>query len=72
MISEMRGLFLELDPLDSGRVPYTRLQQELEVGWRRKKPMHSTEAWGATGDHPCALCTSCVPCKHWLPAGNAC
>ncbi|PSC75499.1 hypothetical protein C2E20_0993 [Micractinium conductrix] len=31
-IADLRGIFLELDPSDSGRVPYTRLQQELEDG----------------------------------------
>lgn len=31
MVQGLRGLFLELDPLDTGRVSYTRLQQELEV-----------------------------------------
>lgn len=30
-VQELRGLFLELDPLDTGCVPYTRLQQEMEV-----------------------------------------
>ncbi|PRW57858.1 calcium-dependent kinase 29-like [Chlorella sorokiniana] len=31
-VQELRGLFLELDPLDTGCVPYTRLQQEMEEG----------------------------------------
>ena len=31
VVQGLRGLFLELDPLDTGRVSYTRLQQELEV-----------------------------------------
>lgn len=31
MVQELRGLFLELDPLDTGCVAYTRLQQEMEV-----------------------------------------
>ena len=33
-MSELRGLFLELDPLDTGRVPYTRLQDQLEARGR--------------------------------------
>lgn len=45
LVSEMRGLFLELDPLDSGRVPYTRLQQQLEV--RRASRQAVWLAWAA-------------------------
>ncbi|KAL4447878.1 hypothetical protein ABPG75_005097 [Micractinium tetrahymenae] len=32
VVADLRGLFLELDPADRGRVPYTRLQAELEDG----------------------------------------
>lgn len=31
LVSDLRGLFLELDPRDTGKVPYSRLQQALEV-----------------------------------------
>lgn len=59
MVQELRGLFLELDPLDTGCVAYTRLQQEMEV---------SAWCW-APGSAPCCPSTKSA-C--WLEgdAGN--
>ena len=37
LLSNLKGLFLELDPADTGRVPFARLQRELEAS-----ALHST------------------------------
>lgn len=60
-MQELRGLFLELDPLDTGCVPYTRLQLEMEVGACTWGVLSTAGSWADCGEGGSER-GACVPC----------